>query len=575
VNIIFKGAYKSINDFIWNDIPPFAIITGANGAGKSHLLDLIHKKIIGKLHVNNSLEIQGIIIRAHEVVFVSSEWQLTKQSAVGLASIQQRQTNYYNKFLSSSVHSDSEIGLINTFKDIHSKFGDRPRNQIPFEEFCFHLPDFLLTNHSSMAINIAEVFYEYRIDEIEMLATGKTQAEVNRELGERPWVVLRDILKESSLGFEINDPSKKGLREVFTLTITDKITGSEVDFNDLSSGEKVLMSLVYYMYSSQHRNVYPKLMLMDEPDAHLHPAMTLHFLNVIKNILVDKHKMQVIMTTHSPATIILAPYDSVFEMTKTEPRIQKASSKSHAVSLLTAGLVYIGEGTKYFIVEGTSDVQFFSHVNNAMASSKLQINDTPLVFIEASTKNQGGGKLVVQNWVQKLQNSGLSEIIKGLVDQDYDYSEQNGVYRINRYSIENYLIDPIVTYAALLDIEKAPVISGINLSIGEEYKIKTLNAEQLQKIAEVILESIEKELGHFFHDLDGIDRERVGVEMTSGVILQYPNWLLKRRGKTLLNDVYQKVFTSKINYNSLQKSFRKLNMLPVELVDKLNSLRST
>jgi len=424
-----------------------------------------------------------------------------------------------------------------------------------------------------MALSIAEVFYEYRIDEIEMLAKGKSQEEVYGELGERPWVVLRDILKESSLGFEINDPSNKGLREVFALTITDKITGAEVDFNDLSSGEKVLMSLVYFMYSSQHKNVHPKFLLMDEPDAHLHPAMTLHFLNVIKNILVDKYKIQVIMTTHSPATIILAPYDSVFEMTKSEPRIQKASSKSHAVSLLTAGLVYIGEGTKYFIVEDTSDVQFYTHVNNAIASNKLQNSDTALVFIEASTKDQGGGKKVVQNWVQKLQNSGLSEIIKGLVDQDYDYSEQDGVFKINRYSIENYLIDPIVTYAALLDIEKSPVIPGIDLSIGEEYKIKNLNSDQLQEIANYIILNIEKELVHFFPDFGNIDRQRELVEMTSGVILRYPIWLLKRRGKTLLNEVYQKVFTSRINFSSLQKSFRKVNMLPVELVDKMNSLR--
>jgi len=153
VNIFFKGNYKSINDFIWNDIPAFAIITGANGAGKTHLLDLIHKKIIGKLHVNNSLEIQGLKIREHEVVFVSSEWQLTKQSPVGLASIQQRQTNYYNKFLSSNINNENDIGLINTFKDIHSKFGNKPRHQVPYDEFCLHLPDFLLTRAYLKSVN--------------------------------------------------------------------------------------------------------------------------------------------------------------------------------------------------------------------------------------------------------------------------------------------------------------------------------------------------------------------------------------------------------------------------------------
>ena len=69
----------------------------------------------------------------------------------------------------------------------------------------------------------------------------------------------------------------------------------------MSSGEKVLISLVFYLYSSQEKNVFPKLLLLDEPNAHLHPTMTQQFLNVVKNVLVDKFNVRVIMTTHSPS----------------------------------------------------------------------------------------------------------------------------------------------------------------------------------------------------------------------------------------------------------------------------------
>ena len=38
---LVEGQYKSISSLDWHGIPPFAVITGANGAGKTQLLELI------------------------------------------------------------------------------------------------------------------------------------------------------------------------------------------------------------------------------------------------------------------------------------------------------------------------------------------------------------------------------------------------------------------------------------------------------------------------------------------------------------------------------------------------------
>mgnify|MGYP006183719209 CR=1 FL=1 len=133
------------------------------------------------------------------------------------------------------------------------------------------------------------------------------------------------------------------------------------------------------MYNSQEKNVFPKLLLLDEPDAHLHPSMSQQFLNVIKNVLVDKFDVQIIMTTHSPSTVILAPNDSIYEMSRVEPRIRRCVSKNHAVSLLTSGLVYVGEGTKYFLVEDNDDVAFYSFVYNQLTTDNQIDANIPLV----------------------------------------------------------------------------------------------------------------------------------------------------------------------------------------------------
>lgn len=484
---------------------------------------------------------------------------------------------YYSNFRGGSYNQNHE-GQIKMFwacQEILKKTG-KAQNTLTKEEFYKYFPDTLIEQESQISQKIGEVFYNYRLSEIELQAKKETEDDIKVAIGEKPWVVLREIIRESKLPFDVNDPSNNGIRDGFQLKLTHQILKEEINFNDLSSGEKVLISLVFYLYNSQEKKVFPKLLLLDEPDAHLHPSMSQQFLNVIKNVLVDKFGVQVIMTTHSPSTVILAPNGSICEMSRVEPRIRKSPSKNHSVSLLTAGLVYVGEGTKYFLVEDNDDVSFYSFAYNQLTTEN-QIDATiPLVFIPASTKDKSGGKDVVQNWVNKLQESGLVNIVQGLIDADSGNAISDGVYKIDRYSIENYLADPILVFAALIDKEKNPPIPGLKLSVGEEYKLKSLPAETLQKVADSIILIVEPELKKYFPDFDpATETERVEVKFIGDTTLFYPRWLLNRRGKTILNEIYNNIFTSPIiNFTTLFKALRKLNMFPKDLVDKLNEIKT-
>src|SRR5690606_40697629 len=48
MKISFDGKYKSITQFVWNDIPEFVVITGPNGSGKSQLLERSEERRVGK-----------------------------------------------------------------------------------------------------------------------------------------------------------------------------------------------------------------------------------------------------------------------------------------------------------------------------------------------------------------------------------------------------------------------------------------------------------------------------------------------------------------------------------------------
>lgn len=578
MNISFKGKFKSITDFEWNEIPEFTIITGPNGSGKSQLLELLYDTVVNKYETTARILISNKTIKANEITYLKGEWQLQNTTPVDLATIQTNLNNKYSQFTQGSLmqrRSEADIRRLDAFQEIQTKTGKSSKSQITKEEFIANFPEYYLEQESQLSQKIGELFYNYRLSEIELQAKGISSDLIIQEIGEKPWIVLREIIKESKLPFEINDPSNNGIRDIFQLKLTHTILNEMVVFNDLSSGEKVLISLMFYLYNSQEKNIYPKLLLLDEPDAHLHPSMSQQFLNVVKNVLVDKFGVQVIMTTHSPSTVILAPIESIFEMSRTEPRIRKSASKNHAVSLLTAGLVYVGEGTKYFLVEDKDDADFYAYLFNHLAQENQIKSDIPLVFIPSSTKEKSGGKDAVQNWVNKLQDSGLVNIIQGLIDADSGNEVSSGVFKIDRYSIENYLIDPILVYTTLIDKEKNPSIEGLNINIGEEYKLKFLPNEILQKIANKIFSLIEPELPIFFNDFNDSEKERIEIEFVGGAKLFYPKWLLNRRGKTILNELYNKVFTSPIiNPNSLFKSLRKTNLIPKDIVYKFEEIQN-
>lgn len=580
MHIRFTGKYKSITNFDWQDVPKFVVLTGPNGTGKSQLLNLIYNTVINRIGTTERVEFFGSSFNTEEVTFLKGEWQLQNTGNVNLAYLQQTDQQKFQNFQQNQhrAHHDHD-GNFKTnafFRRFEQKFPGKNPQQITLEEFLKDYPELLVNQESELTQKISELFYNYRLSEIELKSDGKTESETKTILGEKPWTVLREILKASKLPFSINDPSQSGIRDGYQLKLTNDILNEQVNFSDLSSGEKVLIALVLFLYTSQEKNVFPKLLLMDEPDAHLHPSMCQQFINVIKDVLVDKYGVQVIMTTHSPSTVILAPDSAIFEMSRTEPRVKKSISKNHAVALLTAGLVYVGYGTKYFLVEDNDDVDFYSYIYGSMSEDNLIDASIPLVFISASTKDKSGGKSVVANWVNKLQDSGLIGIIQGLIDADSGNTASEGIFMLDRYSIENYLIDPILVFAVLLDKEKAPKIEGISLKIGEEYKLKNTSIELLQQIADKIFSMMEPELSNFITDIMPKDLEKSSVEFTNGIVLSYPNWILSKRGKTILNELYNKVFTSPIiNATTLTKALKKVNIFPLELLKKFKELANS
>ena len=128
------------------------------------------------------------------------------------------------------------------------------------------------------------------------------------------------------------------------------------------------------IYTSNTDAQFPEVILFDEPDAYLHPSMCQFMLRVVQNIFVIEKGIKVIMTTHSPTTVALAPDNSLYKMDRRSGSIIK-TNKNHAIHLLSDGIFTFKEGVESFnliansakkniiCVEGKTDVQ---HIRTAV-----------------------------------------------------------------------------------------------------------------------------------------------------------------------------------------------------------------
>lgn len=144
--------------------------------------------------------------------------------------------------------------------------------------------------------------------EKDALAHGIPEEEVQRRYGEPPWILLNEILEASELPFRAVfpdrsvRPSSLVYDSTFKLRLQDVELGVEVPYEGLSSGEKVIMSTVLGRYDAQLVGRHPRFLLLDEPDAHLHPSLTRRFLNAVQKVFVEERGVRVIMTTQSPSS---------------------------------------------------------------------------------------------------------------------------------------------------------------------------------------------------------------------------------------------------------------------------------
>lgn len=573
----------------WADIPGFAILTGKNGSGKTQLLEIMAYHFSGALPPGMpsgsllpvEVRVSGRDYKPEETAYVPSTGRFSGGSAASLANMPQlrQQALHLVQNVSSYIN---DITNITRARRIMSRLGGQNPHQISQEKLAELFSDFdFAIDDIDITAGLSHVFMAHRLKMLEALERNTPgHDESGKPLGPSPWEVVNEALLVAGFPYEVISPAETKLLDNYELRLRDRHSGTDIAALDLSSGEKVLLQLVLWLYTAGKEGFFPKLLLLDEPDAHLHPSMTTQFLDVISEVLVNRHGVRVIMTTHSPSTVALAPDGSVFQLERGAAAVVKVDQRPEIISVLTAGLVTVSRATKFCFVEDEEDVIFYEAVRETLmdqgpSRDPMALRPSPsIAFIPASVgtgkEKTSGGYTIVIKWVSKLDADPLDRTFFGIIDRDVANPACGRIHVLGRYSFENYLLDPLTLFCLLLEEGVAPSVPGAQISFGDEHLLRSKSDSLLQAIADQITARMEAAA-------PGLATTATShVTYTVGRQITVPSWVIDHRGHDLLQ-IAQKAFGSPrfINLPRLTKALRRGRLVPNELATLLARIQQT
>jgi predicted ATPase len=559
MKLSFHAPHLSIVGFPETELPDFALITGVNGSGKTHLLKAITDGRIqvdvapqprqdakyfdwtnmtpndaGEFHVTQLYSERDQVLRSIDQLrtqhrpqlievlgrneklrdWCKDPWSLLTLSEEQIAEItgdisasQQLYlmikgvsdvTNLSARRVGANPAALRTIGeLAGTLQKPWLSITQGDLDQYPFE---WGEVDMFQQSFARMFLAYLETVKLNRLHQLDFnegrqLKPGLTESAFISEHGEPPWNFINKVLEEAGIDFEIDHPV--GYMTVsYQPKLTKKSSGAPISFADLSSGEKVLMSFAFCLYHSVDARQTvrkPKLLLLDEIDAPLHPSMSRMVVNAINKTLVGDQDVKVIMATHSPSTVAVAPEDAIYVMHPGEDGVHKVG-KRQAIAVLTRDIPTLSisfDGRRQVFVESESDAErydlLYRHLSPQIRSERS------LVFIGVAKRKSGepdrnAGCSAVKSVVKALSDAG-NESVYGLIDWDRTNESEGRVCVLGpdeRYAIENCLLDPLLV-AALALRENLQFGDQLGLPSGTLYaEMLEMPVEQLQAIVNAV-----------------------------------------------------------------------------------------
>ncbi|URI11064.1 ATP-binding protein [Aquincola tertiaricarbonis] len=509
-------------------------ITGKNGAGKSRLL-----KAIADNSVEISVESVGVV-RSQNIVHLTqanmhAQIEATSGHSVDFGDVLNECASYYDRNKSSVVWGQmqqhgrtvTETGLdINAVRTAVLKAAERRRcdtgdltGQDVADEYTNISPQpfgyFRLQNIFSEYL--ARMNRDHYHEFLNYKGVGDAiHHGVNfpSRFGPPPWIEFNELLERVFNGkFSLRLPTT--LEKNYKPQLLLSGNGIPIASEQLSSGEQTLLWLTTAIFSATRTNLSASasVILLDEPDAFLHPAMVRQFDHAIHQIAKTLGAV-VVLTTHSPTTVALMTNCSFAQLADGALR---EVSRDQAVDDLLAGITSIAidlQNRRHVFVESHYDAAVYQQVHEILkdkddsgltgisfnftpAASKVPVDHLKSCLTKHLGKLPGAN---VESFIEAVNGAGSCDQVSASVEALSPHHDANvwGVIdwdRTNRsssrvlvhgesqfYSLENAVLNPVALGAYLTvyfpaKITSEPALAPLRQYIGE--RIHTEKPAQL------------------------------------------------------------------------------------------------
>ena len=583
---------KDHNGFLLNE--PFThngnliVLTGLNGCGKTRLLESIQKNM-------SVVELGGQRLTNQEIMLVAQA-QLTPNfgGAYNDAQFQAKITSSLQmydrvkkdfdspydpkKSVNKGMMQEASLpyeSLFNLCVSI-SKYLNKPASELTHDEIKVHFEDHVPSVLGFQ--NISGICNQYiqrkKLNKYNRFCAqqeGEDVAFLSDELfldrfGGEPWKIINRIIESIfDNKFKFSEPDHGSQSYSYSAALIQQDNGLPVAVKALSSGEKTLLWLALTLFNSQYYDQIavktPKLLLLDEPDAFLHPQMVVKMYRVLVEFS-ESFKSRILITTHSPTTVALSPENSTYIVS--ENSIFPVT-KDEGVAELLDGVTQISinpENRRQVFVESQYDANVYQSIYSKLFHASdfidpkislsfvssgpkmpeqqlkdkvkqiLKIYDYELLTEFVKSINGVGNCVQVIGQVEALAQHD-NKTVRGIIDWDLNNKPSKFISVLAKdyaYSIENIALDPIcillLLHTTKPDLFTMDAVCGVDVHWSEWLKDDELLQESVNRFILKVL--------------DKINDKKMPLSYVSGKVLFTDSDYLNMKGHPLENLVKEK-----------------------------------
>lgn len=235
---------------------------------------------------------------------------------------------------------------------------------------------------SYITFQLAKAYNQFREDAITNFEQGKTGKDPKMALEENTSLgkLNEYLLQHLNLKLTIEKQFKNKLFYEFNFISK---SGEVIPVKRLSSGQRGIIYLIFTIFGFGIKN---GLIIIDEPEIHIHPQMQKKYLSIINQAIIE-FNIQFILVTHSPVFVnsntVEGCYRFYLENNYTKILIPSLdSNQRELVRILNyTRATNVLFSSKVVMVEGDSDEYFFKFFFDEFKKNRKDVDELEFIFI--------------------------------------------------------------------------------------------------------------------------------------------------------------------------------------------------